>query len=280
MEKRQSEEGKKESIIRLCFLSFIFLLLICNIFISVSSAQVSVTEKAVSDEYGEPMVKISEDVITAGDGFDVYVEPTLSAGSWIPVTVVAGHPSFPGQLVMNVEVITFLNDFTDAQGRWRLKDPGGKVFEENMKIEVYKVAWSWKYVIIADDPEWHVPFLAQKGSWRLEFYIWDTALLFIERNIQMLEIHFIVGDSSFGQQLTAPFYFHWGGMAPFGMGAFGFQIPCFLLLLMTPIWIIIIFLIYKIWFAWGRLGKRELRKIIPKKGGKKEDVEKNKAKIV
>ena len=109
-----------------------------------------------------------------------------------------------------------------------------------------------------------VPFFPKEGPWKLDFYVWDSRLIFLEKNFNLFRVEFTVGESTFLQQLTAPFYFHWGGMEWTGWGAFGFKIPCFLLLITIPIWIIIVMLIVRLWIVYARIGKKEFRKIIPK----------------
>lgn len=258
----ESGKTKKRKKVKKTFPLLIFSFVLVYLLSSFSAA-VFVTEAPITAEEAENILEIDPDAVIAdGEGIAVQIEQTLSAGSWIPVTAYAGHQLFTGKIVMSFLALTFLNDFTDAEGRWVFESPGGRIYEENVDIDIYNILSL--YLVVADDPHWHVPFNPQQGGWRLKFYVWDTALFFIERNIELLVFHFTVGESSVVGQITAPFYWYFGGMT-FGWGAFGLVIPCFLLIALTPVWILLMLIIIKVWVGWAKLGAREIRKIKPKK---------------
>lgn len=276
MEERKHKKKLKEIV---SFSIILFLvLLVSNIFSFNAQAEIPVQSL---DDYDDSISTIKVDL--QDDGPIQKDLGTLSAGSWIPISARYGHPMFPDKLVIQFATIEFLNDFTDAAGRYKLISPSGLAYEMDVTIDIYHFQFKLGphfYLVVFDDPFWYVPVFAQQGSWRVETYIWDS-LIFIERNIHLVSFNFRVAESTIQDQLTAPLYIYFGGFT-FGWGAFGLIIPCFLLLLLIPVWVFAMVMLVRSYIGWGKLFSKEISRYsknktksnggIFKNAGKKSEV--------
>lgn len=102
------------------------------------------------------------------------------------------------------------------------------------------------YAVAISIPDIKVPAFSDQGSWKLELYIYDR--FFIEHNMIFATWHFSVGESSMVDNLFAPIYLTWGGIAVVGWGAFSFALPG-IFWLTSPFWILALLFIVLAFYA-------------------------------
>jgi len=120
------------------------------------------------------------------------------------------------------------------------------------------------FIIELKDVNLRVPAFPQKGTWTVEI-IWWSQFFTLENRFATFRTSFLVGESSFMENMMAPIYFYWD---VFGIVASGdeisFALPGLFFLSMI-IWIPLVFIILiKYWKSSYIIGRHLL------KGGKKD----------
>lgn len=126
--------------------------------------------------------------------------------------------------------------------RWYLYNPEGNIvyYEEADWHETDEAA-DIGYV---NDPEIVVPNFPQQGNWKLALCFRDPILGRIDKT--MLTCFFSVGESSFVDNIMAPWYLTWGGILDFG--AFSIALPG-IFWITSPFWIIGLFFILLVFYT-------------------------------
>jgi hypothetical protein len=267
MEKIKTKPKNIRNIISRCFLLILFFIIIF-----------SLNSNNISASPGQKILPASWGIGPFKETSTVYCNQTLSAGSIIPLSkYFGGARNAPEKLIVFFSQANFLSIFgeiitSEPAIRLILENQNNeKVYEWTPKIDIYDMVppwldWIWPfetYLFIFDDPFIQIPVFAS-GIWCMKIYIYDTVIGFLERNFHIVTFRFNIGETGFLNQLTAPFYFYYGGIT-FGWGAFGFVIPCFLLIILLPVWIILMLIIIKSWKATAKAAASQVRKIKPKK---------------
>lgn len=126
--------------------------------------------------------------------------------------------------------------------RWFLYNPEGSIvyYKEADWHETDEAA-DIGYV---NDPEIVVPNFPQQGSWKLALCFRDPILG--KRDKTMLTCFFSVGESSFVDNIMAPWCLTWGGILNFG--AFSIAAPGFFWLT-SPAWCLAIFFVILVFYV-------------------------------
>jgi len=128
--------------------------------------------------------------------------------------------------------------------------------------------------IVEVNKDLRVPAFALVGLWSIKitfFNKWAT----LDNVVATWETTFSVGESSLVDNIMAPIYLTWGGVAVVGWGSFSFALPC-IFWLSSPFWILTIFFIVLAFYKKSvviavvvvREGVRRF-KVAMKKGGNK-----------
>ena len=240
MEKRQCKKKLKDFVS--FSLIFFLVLLVLNIF-SFNSAK---AEIPILDDFDDSIdvLEVTDDV-----PLHAYFEEDLSVGSWFPLSFFAGHPQYPDRVVIFIPVSDPWTEIIEA-GSWVIYSPSGKIFQTYAYVDWYELEPNY-YLAAFEDPFWHVPVFAEDGEWIIE----------LELIKPMVHFHFTINtaNNTIKGQLTAPYYLYYGGLI-LGWGAFGLIIPCLFLILLTPMWFIVLFLLVRSYLGWGKLYSKEIRR--------------------
>ena len=137
--------------------------------------------------------------------------------------------------------------------RWVLKNPSNEIVhmvDSEMKVAGTspELPWWWPfkpmgmYIVAIEIPDIKVPAFPNQGGWKLELYLYDKWMGFLDRSAIFATWQFNVGESSFMDNLFAPIYFAWGGIEPLGLGQFTVPLPC-IFWLTSPVWALAILFI-------------------------------------